>query len=330
MTRSGNPGVLAPSTPAPDLLPFVPALERVADITGQVVCNVDSSDMSPTLWANLAKTIAEQHDAYDGFVVLHGTDTMSFTATALSFMLHGRHKPVVFTGSQRPLAEARTDARTNLVHSAIAATMDIPEVSLYFGSHLFRANRTTKTSIHAYEAFSSPNHPPLLEMGVDIDIASPPLRRTEPLTIRSDCASDIAVLSLFPGMTPSTLRGLVDHGNRVVILRGFGEGNLPQNGWPEAIRAATAAGSHVVINSQCRAGSSCSGRYIGSALAEQAGALFAGDMIGEAVVVKAMWLLGQGATGDQFREKFRTPIAGELTPGSADPLAQPTREEDGH
>jgi L-asparaginase len=315
MVRSGDPGVLKPAAPAPDLVPHVPALGRVADIDGEVIANVDSSDISPNLWAKLAESVAEHHDAYDGFVVLHGTDTMSFTAAALSFMLSGAHKPVVFTGSQRPLSEARTDARTNLVHSAIAASMDIPEVSLYFGSHLFRGNRCTKTSIHAYEAFASPNYPPLLEMGVDIQRIAPTLSRTGPLTLRTACSTEVSVLSLFPGMSPTALTSLVEAGRRVVVIRSFGEGNLPQRDWPEAIRAATASGAHVIVNSQCRVGSSSSGRYLGSALAKDAGAIFAGDMTGETAVVKAMWLLGQGVDGEDFTTRFRTPLAGELTPG---------------
>jgi L-asparaginase len=320
MTRRGDPGVLIPSTLAPDLVRYVPALARVAQIEGVVVCNVDSSDMNPEHWAIIASTIVERQDDFDGFVVLHGTDTMAFTATALSFMLTGHHKPVVFTGSQRPLAQARTDARANLVHSAIAATMDIPEVSLFFGNHLLRGNRSTKTSIHAYEAFASPNHPPLLEVGVDVKAIATPLRREEPLSLKSACATDVAVLSLVPGMSPSILDHLIDQGNRVVLLRSFGEGNIPQHNWPEAIEHATSKGVHIIVNSQCRTGSSAAGRYIGSLLAAQAGALFSGDMTGEAAVVKAMCLLGQGVTGQAFRNRFRSPLAGELTPGSAGPL----------
>jgi len=328
MTRSGDPGVLTPAAAAPDLVPHVPALEKVADIDGVVLSNVDSSDMSPALWATMAEAIAEHHDDYDGFVVLHGTDTMSFSAAALSFMLGGHHKPVVLTGSQRPLGEARTDARVNLVHSAIAASMDIPEVGLYFGSHLFRGNRATKTSIHAYEAFASPNHPPLLEMGVDIQRMAPTLVRKGPLVLRTECSTAIGVLSLFPGMSPTSLASLVENGNRVVVLRSFGEGNLPQVGWPEEIRAATDAGAHIIVNSQCRTGASYSGRYLGGTLAKDSGALFSGDMTGETIVVKAMWLLGQGHTGDDFRQHFSTPLAGELSQDSADHPGRSSRGAD--
>ncbi len=329
MTRKDDPGVLTPSAPAPDLTPYIPALAEVAEVDGRVLANVDSSDINPADWATLARSIAEANEAYDGFVVLHGTDTMAFTAAALSYMLGGDHKPVVLTGSQRPLAEPRTDARVNLVHSAICAGMDIREVSLYFGSHLFRGNRATKTSIHAYDAFASPNHPPLLEMGVDIHRMVEPLQRTGPVTLHTQTATDVSVLSIFPGMAPAQLVDL-SRNHRLVVLRGFGEGNLPQDGWPEAIREATESGTQVVVMSQCRVGQSRPGRYLGSELAEEAGAIFSGDMTGEACLVKAMWLLGQGAEGDAFRARFVEPVAGEVSPGSAGHHPQTSHGEGTH
>ena len=329
MQRQDDPGVLTPAAPPPALTPYIPALADVAEVEGRVMANVDSSDLTPTDWATLARTIQEAHETYDGFVIVHGTDTMAFTAASLSFMLQGVHKPVVLTGSQRPLSEARTDARVNLMHSAICATMDINEVGLYFGSHLFRGNRATKTSIHAYDAFSSPNHPALVEMGVDIHRAPQRLPRTGPLQIYTGICTDVVVLSMFPGMATHQLYTMASE-NRVVVLRGFGEGNLPQDGWPEAIRSVTEAGTHVIVMSQCRAGASRPGRYLGSELARDAGALFSGDMTGEACLVKAMWLLGQGAQGDTFRSRFSTPLAGELSPGSAGLPVQPSHEGDAH
>lgn len=320
MVLDGDPGHLVPGKAAPDLLPHAPALAQVAEIEGQVICNVDSSDLLPTHWAQIATTIAEQQDEYDGFVVLHGTDTMTFTACALSFMLGGDHKPVVLTGSQRPLAEPRTDARINLVHSAICATKDIHEVGLYFGSHLFRGNRATKTSIHSYDAFASPNHAPLVELGVDIQRISPSLSRRGPVTLNTACDTRVAVLSAFPGMAHQAIDAMAEAGKRVILLRGFGEGNLPQKDWPEAIRRVTDDGVHVLVASQCRTGASRPGRYAGSNRSRDAGAMFIGDMTGEAAVVKAMCLLGRGLTGDAFRTAFLTPLAGEVTQGSADLL----------
>jgi L-asparaginase len=317
MVHDGDPGHLVPSPHVPDLIGHVPSLAQVADVDGRVVSNVDSSDLTPKDWTRLAQAIVEAHDAYDGFVVVHGTDTMAFTACAMSFMLGGNHKPIVFTGSQRPLGQPRTDARVNLVHSAICATMGIREVGLYFGSHLFRGNRATKTSVDAYDAFASPNHPPLVELGVDIEQVSAPLARTGPIHLDASCATEVSVISTFPGMTPTILDAILDAGSRVIMLRGFGEGNLPITGWPQAIQRVTNAGAHVLVASQCRSGSSRPGRYAGSDSAENAGALFIGDMTGEAAVVKAMCLLGRGLQGDTFRTAFLSPIAGELTMGSA-------------
>ena len=317
MVTAGDPGHLVPTPGPPDLVALVPALGAVAHIEGRLVTHVDSSDLRPSDWGQLATAIADAHDDFDGFVVVHGTDTMTFTASALSFMLGGDHKPIVLTGSQRPLTEPRTDARINLVHSAICATTDIREVSLYFGNHLFRGNRATKTSVHAYNAFASPNHPPLMELGVDIERISPSLRRTGPLTVCTDVCTDIAVLSAFPGMEPTAIDALVEAGKRMIMIRGFGEGNLPQAGWPQAILSATQAGVHILVGSQCRAGASRPGRYAGSDAAKKAGALYIGDMTGESAVVKSMCLLGRGLEGDAFRTALLTPIAGELSPGSA-------------
>jgi L-asparaginase len=320
MRKVGDPGHLAPTNLALDLLAHAPALSAVADIQTRVITNVDSSDLTPSHWGQLAQAIAEAHEEFDGFVVIHGTDTMTFTACALSFMLGGDHKPVVLTGSQRPLAVPRTDARSNLVHSAISAAMNIREVGLYFGSHLFRGNRATKTSVYAYDAFASPNHPPLVELGVDIERVSPALRRSGPVTVHPEVNTDVAVLSAFPGMAPNAIDALTDLGKRVIMLRGFGEGNLPLNDWPETIRRATDSGVHVLVGSQCRAGASRPGRYAGSDAARDAGAIYIGDMTGEAAVVKSMCLLGRGVQKEDFQDALLSPLAGEITPGSASRL----------
>ena len=195
--------------------------------------------------------------------------------------------------------------------------MNVREVGLYFGSHLFRGNRATKTSVDAYDAFVSPNHVPLVELGVDIEKVATSLQRTGPLTVDSRCDTAVTVVSAFPGMTPDIIDAIVDVGSKAIMLRGFGEGNLPLNGWPQAIHRATNAGVHVMVASQCRMGSSRPGRYAGSDSAEDAGALFIGDLTDEAAVLKAICLLGRGLEGDTFRSAFLNPIAGELTLGSA-------------
>ncbi len=311
MTPVGEGGTLAPDHFKQAVLPYIRGIDTIADIESRAVFNIDSSDMNPERWTTIGSIIAESIGKYDGFVVLHGTDTMAFTAAALSFMLRDLPSPVVLTGSQRPLADLRTDARINLVHSAICATMDLPEVGLYFGSELLRGNRATKVSLQSYSAFASPNFPPLLRMGVDIERGPPPLRPRGSFRFRPGFSTDVAVLVPFPGAPATQLMRLVEFGSRVVILRAFGDGNLPLAGWPDAIEQATAAGAHVIVSSQCQTGIISPGRYEGSRMAFEAGALFSEDMTSEAAVVKAMWLLGQGVDQETFRASFNQPLAGE-------------------
>lgn len=311
MTRRGEPGPLEPSEYAQDLLPYAPGLHEIAHIEGLAICNLDSSDMSPPLWEALAEAVYSRLDRYDGFVVLHGTDTMAYSACALSYMLENLPRPVVLTGSQRPIAELRTDAVRNLIHSAICATMDLPEVGLYFGSCLMRGNRATKESVQDYHAFASPNFPALVEMGVDVVPRAEPLRPEGPPALRRGFCEDVAGLMLIPGQPPRLLDQLVEAGARAVVLRAFGEGNLPQRGWPDAVRRATDAGVAVVVGTQCARGRVQAGRYRNSALLLEAGAVFTGDMTFEAAIVKTMWLLGQGLRGEVFRQDFERPRAGD-------------------
>lgn len=316
MVRRSSPGPLEPELYDRDVLPYVRGLEDLASIDARIVASMDSSDMTPDHWEMLAAVIADTRLDYDGFVVLHGTDTMSYTAAALSFMLRGLDRPVVLTGSQRPIAELRTDARANLVHSAMCATMDIPEVGLYFGDSLFRGNRTTKVSIQAYDAFASPNYPPLLRMGVDVVHQVPTLTPTAPFQYLPGFERRVACLSMIPGLGPAPLRAMLDQGIRGVVLQTFGEGNVPQRDWPDAIRDATEGGVAVVLVSQCEEGEVWPGRYRGSTAARDAGAVFASDLTTEAAVVKTMWMLGQGMTAEQLAAGFTVPVAGECAPRS--------------
>lgn len=311
MVRRSRPGPLEPELYDRYVLPYVRGLEDLAEIDGRVVASIDSSDMQPFLWERIGQEIAQAREDYDGFVVLHGTDTMAYTASALSFMLEGLDRPVILTGSQRPIAELRTDARANLVHSAICATRPIPEVGLYFGSCLFRGNRASKVSIQDYDAFESPSFPPLLRMGVDIVPGPSPLQPSGPFRLRTGFSTAVAALHVIPGTSARALDLLVDDGYKAVVLLAFGEGNLPQLHWPGSIERAVQQGVAVVILSQCRHGAARPGRYRGSAAARDAGAVFGGDHTYEAAIVKAMWLLGQGMDSEQIAQRFGEPIAGE-------------------
>jgi len=312
MQSLGDPGPLAPSAIAENVLPYVKGLGDLVDIHGEVLCNLDSSDLSPSHWEAIGSTIFGRRADYDGFVVLHGTDTMAYTASALSFMLEDLDRPVVLTGSQRPVVQVRTDARSNLIHSAICATLDVPEVGLYFGSVLLRGNRATKQSSQAYDAYTSPNLPPLVEMGVGIEHRTPVRRPRGPFRFRPGFDDRVAVLWLLPGSRPSGLRTCVEAGAKAVVLLGFGSGNVPQEGWPEAIADASAADVPVIIGTQCLSGAVVLERYTGGSMALQAGALSAGHMTTEATVVKTMALLHRCRNRQEFVLAWLEDLAGEL------------------
>jgi L-asparaginase len=312
MLPEGNPGPLAPSAYAENLLPYVRGLEDKVDIVGEVFSNIDSTDMQPSHWEGLAEMIAARMEDYDGFLVLHGTDTMAYTASALSFMLQNLPKPVIMTGSQRPVAEVRTDARNNLIHSALCATLDIPEVGLFFGSHLYRGNCSTKVSIQSYEAFDSPNLDPLVDIGVDIRRHTPSLRPTGKFRLQTGFSRKVMVLYMFPGIRAGQLRAAVEAGAEGVVLLGFGAGNVPLEGWPQAIAEATEAGVPVVLRSQSLQGEVVLGRYKGGAAAKAAGGVSASTMTIESTIVKSMFLLKQTRDLQDFREAWGESIAGEM------------------
>lgn len=306
-----DPGPLAPSHVAEDVAPYVRGLEEEVDVEGCLLFNLDSSDLGPAHWETIARAVAQDREQYDGFVVLHGTDTMAYTACALSFMLRGLDRPVVLTGAQRPIAYVRTDARTNLIHSALCAAMPIPEVCIFFGRSLFRGNHVSKMSIQSYEAMESPNLRPLLVMGVEIERLVSPRSPVGSFELVPGFEERVVALQVVPGSGPAMLDAAVGAGMRGVVLRGFGAGNLPQAGWPAGIRRAIDAGVAVVVQSQCPWGAVDLGAYEGGRAALDAGALGGGAMTGEAAVVKLMYLLGQGLSGEGLRAGWARDLAGE-------------------
>lgn len=321
--RHRDPGPLAPSLVASDLLPYVRGLEDEVDVDAELLCNLDSTDLGPPEWARIAEGIATRLDRWDGFVVVHGTDTMAWTASALSFALSGLPKPVVLTGAQRPIALVRSDARQNLVSAALCAAMDIPEVSIAFGRCLFRGNRATKVSVQSYDAFESPGFPPLVELGVDVVQRVAPRRPAGPLEVRPDFA-EVAVIPVVPGAGPRLVRAAVDAGYRGLVVRGFGSGNVPQADWPAALRAATDAGVFVALHSQCLRGSVDLHAYEGGRAALDAGAAGTGAMTLEAATVKLMWLLARGLRGEPLRDAYASDLAGEGAGSRVAPRVLPT------
>ncbi|PWN07206.1 asparaginase [Rhodohalobacter mucosus] len=293
----------------------IPELEDIARIEIRKVFFEDSSDINHTHWATLCRTIADHYENYDGFVVLHGTDTMAYTASALSFGLQGLTKPVIMTGSQVPMSNIRSDARRNLVNAIELATHPIPEVAVCFNDHLFRGNRSTKMSIGDFDAFASPNFPPLAEIGIDIRLASNLIRLSESsLSCMPEFSDSVAVIKLHPSLKPDLLMSMDFSGLRAVIIEAFGSGNMPIKGLYNMlpfIELCRSKNIHVIITSQASHDSVDLSLYRSGREAQKLGAIGAGDMTMEAAVTKSMHLLSFALAENDFKLQFERSIAGE-------------------
>ncbi|BDH46212.1 L-asparaginase 1 [Salmonella enterica subsp. enterica serovar Choleraesuis] len=279
---------------------------------------MDSSDMTPEDWQHIADDIKANYNQYDGFVILHGTDTMAFTASALSFMLENLGKPVIVTGSQIPLAELRSDGQINLLNALyIAANYPVNEVSLFFNNRLFRGNRTTKAHADGFDAFASPNLPPLLEAGIHIRRLNTPAapHSDGELIVHPITPQPIGVVTIYPGISGEVVRNFLRQPVRALILRSYGVGNAPQNaGFINEIKSASDRGIVVVNLTQCMSGKVNMGGYAtGNALAD-AGAIGGADMTVEAALTKLHYLLSQQLDVDAIRQAMVTNLRGELTP----------------
>jgi L-asparaginase len=316
--EGSRPGPLRPGAFVEELRGKVPELWRIADLELEIVSNVDSSDMSPSLWQGLAKAIHERLDTCEGIVVTHGTDTMAYTAAALSFMLQNLHKPVVLTGSQVPLGAIRSDARLNLIDAVTAAArgQDLPEVVICFDSKLFRGNRARKVKIAEYDAFDSPNLPPLGGLGVEITIA-PARRPSGPLRLLEKLDPRIHVVHVFPGADPRPhLHFLAEGDVKGLLVFAYGAGNFAIRGGDSFLPLFEEAQRRKIptlVGSQASKNAVALPLYEAGALAEALGAVGAGDMTPEACVVKLMHALAYGETYEDVRRLLRTDLAGELT-----------------
>ncbi len=278
---------------------------------------IDSSDMTPADWQRITEDIRDHYDDYDGFVVLHGTDTMSFTASALSFMLEGLEKPVIITGSQIPLAELRSDGQQNLFNALfLAANYPIHEVTLFFNNQLFRGNRSTKVHADGFHAFDSPDFPPLLEAGIHIQLVAGQLGKpqSQPLTLHPIQPQPIGVVTLYPGISFEVIGNLLQQPVKALILLTYGVGNAPQDErLLSQLRTASQRGVIIVNLSQCLRGKVNMGGYAtGNALAE-AGVISGFDMTTEATLTKLHFLLSQGYDAPRIRELMQQDLRGELS-----------------
>jgi len=335
-----------PQTGALEPFDFEHLLNRVPELaqfqteiaTHQFNPPIDSSDMSPRLWTELAHIIADNYEVYDGFVILHGTDTMAYTASALSFMLENLSKPVILTGSQLPIGQLRTDGKENLITSIeIAAarrqdgTAMVPEVCIYFNSHLMRGNRTTKQSADEFNAFESFNYPHLADAGVQITYHEEFIHRPQATTFRPHTTTlhpqattfrpqfrldnNVIIFSLFPGIREDLIRHIIATPNlRAIVMRTFGSGNAPQNPWLlSALREGTRCGKVIINISQCLQGTVEMSRYDTGYRLQEAGVISGYDGTVESAVTKLMYLQGKYDNPEQVRKFMRQSICGEIT-----------------
>ncbi len=295
-----------------------PSVFELADIRIQILFNKDSSNIRPVDWIELAACLHRNRNDYDGFVVVHGTDTMAFTASALSFMLANFGKPIVFTGSQKPLVDIRSDASRNLVHAVeLAVQGQVREVCIFFDSLLLRGNRAKKTSIMSFGAFESPNMEPLAKVGVGVEYSPFPAPMPEgPYVFDPRIETRVAAIKLFPGIDSELFFPIIDERKiKGLILMGFGPGDLPlgEGSLVHFIRRLTESGIPSVVCSQAIYGRVDLNLYEPGRAAMRAGAISAHDMTFEAALTKAMCLLGRGLAMQPFHNQFVRSLAGELT-----------------
>ncbi len=285
---------------------------------------IDSSDMEIDDWIFLSEIIEENYEKFDGFVVLHGSDTMSYTASALSFMLGNLSKPVIFTGSQLPIGDLRTDAKENLITSIQIAAMQengvpvVPEVCLYFEYKLYRANRTTKINAEHFEAFDSPNLPPLAESGVHLkynrNIISP-FEVGKKLQVQKELDDRVMIIKLFPGIALRTLENILKTPDiKGIILETYGSGNAPtKKEFIELLKETIEKGVHIVNITQCAGGTVIMGKYEASLGLNNIGIISGHDMTTEAALAKLMYLLGKKTAKEDFKRLFESSLRGEMT-----------------
>ena len=286
---------------------------------------IDSSDVEPSRWVRLAHLIRDRYDDYDGFVILHGTDTMAYSASALSFMLEGLRKPVIFTGSQLPIGVPRTDGKENLISAVeIASAFDedghpmVPEVSIYFDSVLIRGNRSTKLSAEAFDAFASPDCPPLAEAGIRIRYNRSVIRRpsdwTQPLKVHDRLDTRVSILKVHPGITPEVVTVfLLAPEIRAVILETYGSGNAISRPWFLAL-IREAAKTKVIVNvTQCKSGTVNMDIYATGKTLKLAGVVSGQDITTEAALGKLFVLMGLYEDNEQVKNRFGEDLIGEIS-----------------
>ena len=326
MLPNPETGALQPAN-IEQILEKVPALKRIGVNIDTISLNplIDSADVQPDFWVKLCQIIAENYERYHGFVILHGTDTMAYTASALSFMLENLEKPVVLTGSQLPIGAIRTDGLENMV-SAIeiaAAQYDghpcVPEVCIFFESKLFRGNRTSKDSAELFRAFRSGNYPPLAEAGIHIKFNFNSIYRPQkwgqPLIVHTDLDTNVGILKIFPGINHQFMENILLHsGLRALLLENYGSGNAPSTPWfIDTLKSAAEKGLILVNVTQCPIGSVDMEKYANGLLLKDVGVISGYDMTTEAAICKLFLFLGQQKDNEIVKILWQKNIRGEMT-----------------
>ena len=314
MVRQAN-GLLAAAERANDLISLVPGLKDLADFDYKFVANIDSTNMHPGIWKKLAQTIYDNYDNCDGFVVTHGTDTMAYTASALSFALRNLSKPIVLTGAQKPIFDLASDGQNNLVNAAKVALLDVPEVCIVFGTKIIRGNRAQKRSESKLNAFWSPVALPLGCVAIEPEIYFDRVFHAagKDLIFKADFDNGIMFYQIFPGLESKYIAAAINAGCKGIILNSYGAGNVPNGKFsllPE-IKEAAAKNIPVVVTTQCVEGSARLMYEVGY-VALEAGAISAFDMTSEAAATKLMWALAQTRDLGEIKKIIQTNYAGEI------------------
>jgi len=325
MVNNPETGVLSPFD-FNQILNEVPELKRFGYTIDTISFTplIDSSNLNPEVWVKLAEIIQYNYDKYNGFVVLHGTDTMAYSASALSFMLENLDKPVIFTGSQLPIGTLRTDGKENLISAVEIAAAEqneqplVPEVSVYFENKLLRGNRTTKYNAEHFNAFESPNYPHLADAGIHIKynyaaIHYPVIKKD--LIIHTNLDTHIVILKIFPGISHSVLHTILNIKDvKAIVMETYGAGNAPTDKWfLDEIEQAVISGKIILNVTQCHAGSVDMSKYETGHELQKLGIVSGYDMTTEAAVTKLMFLLGQKLRHDELKQMLNHSISGEIS-----------------